>query len=60
MVTGTQTAVLIDIATRRPVPVPEHAAARVREFEGASSRAEARRAGSMPPRGRPRTGGHAT
>ena len=27
MVTGTQTAVLIDIATRRPVPVPEHAAA---------------------------------
>ena len=34
MVTGTQTAVLIDIATRRPVPVPEHAASRVREFEG--------------------------
>ena len=34
MVTGSQTAVLIDIATRRPVPVPEHAAARVREFEG--------------------------
>ena len=34
MVTGSQTVVLIDIATRRPVPVPEHAAARVREFEG--------------------------
>ena len=34
MVTGTQTVVLIDVATRRPVPVPEHAAARVREFEG--------------------------
>ena len=34
MVTGTQTVVLIDIATRRPVPVPDDAAARVREFEG--------------------------
>ena len=34
MVTGTQTAVLIDKGTRRPVPVPESALARVREFEG--------------------------
>ena len=34
MVTGTQTAVLIDRATRRPVPMPEHALAAVREFEG--------------------------
>ena len=34
MVTGTQTVVLIDRATRRPVPVPEHALALVREFEG--------------------------
>ena len=33
-VTGTQTVVLIDIATRRPVPVPEEAAASVRSFEG--------------------------
>jgi acyl-CoA thioester hydrolase len=34
MVTGTQTVVLIDRATRRPVPVPGPALARVREFEG--------------------------
>jgi acyl-CoA thioester hydrolase len=34
MVTGTQTAVLIDRASRRPVPVPEPALAVVREFEG--------------------------
>jgi acyl-CoA thioester hydrolase len=34
MVTGTQTAVLIDRATRRPVSVPEPALAIVREFEG--------------------------
>jgi acyl-CoA thioester hydrolase len=34
MVTGTQTSVLIDKGTRRPVPVPESALARVREFEG--------------------------
>ena len=34
LVTGTQTAVLIDKGTRRPVPVPESALARVREFEG--------------------------
>ena len=34
MVTGTQTLVLIDRATRRPVPLPEAALARVREFEG--------------------------
>lgn len=33
MVTGTQTAVLIDPATRRPVPVPEHIRDPVRAFE---------------------------
>ena len=33
MVTGTQTAVLIDPATRRPVAVPEHVRATVSEFE---------------------------
>ncbi len=33
MVTGTQTVVLIDRETRRPVAVPEHALARVRDFE---------------------------
>ena len=53
MVTGTQTAVLIDIATRRPVPVPEHAAERVREFEGSDLELEACAAA-----GRPRTGDH--
>ena len=40
MVTGTQTVVLIDIATRRPVPVPDHAAERVREFEGSDLQLE--------------------
>jgi acyl-CoA thioester hydrolase len=35
MVTGTQTSVLIDIETRRPLPVPEEALATVRAFEGA-------------------------
>ena len=34
MVTGTQTLVLIDRDTRRPVPVPESALKRVRAFEG--------------------------
>ena len=34
MVTGTQTVVMIDIATRRPVPVPDDAVARLRQFEG--------------------------
>ena len=34
MVTGTQTLVLIDRDTRRPVPVPESALERVRAFEG--------------------------
>ena len=34
MVTGTQTSVLIDRATRSPVPIPEHAIALVRAFEG--------------------------
>jgi acyl-CoA thioester hydrolase len=33
MVTGTQTVVLIDPATRRPVAVPEHVRAAVRKFE---------------------------
>ena len=36
MVTGSQTAVLIDRVTRRPVPVPEHAVDVVRAFEGSS------------------------
>src|SRR6476619_1375310 len=34
MVTGTQTLVLIDRSTRRPLPVPESALALVRAFEG--------------------------
>lgn len=34
MVTGTQTLVLIDRATRQPVEVPEHVRAPIREFEG--------------------------
>jgi acyl-CoA thioester hydrolase len=34
MVTGTQTLVLIDRATRRPVPIPDSALERVRAFEG--------------------------
>ena len=34
MVTGTQTLVLIDRATRQPVPIPESALERVRAFEG--------------------------
>jgi len=33
LVTATQTAVLIDRADRRPVPIPERALARVRAFE---------------------------
>jgi acyl-CoA thioester hydrolase len=35
MVTATQTLVLIDIATRRPVPIPDDVRALVRLFEGA-------------------------
>jgi acyl-CoA thioester hydrolase len=35
MVTGTQTVVLIDPATRRPIAVPEHVRATVKEFERA-------------------------
>ena len=35
MVTATQTAVLIDRVSRRPVPIPETALDRVRAFEGA-------------------------
>ena len=34
MVTATQTAVLIDRADRRPVPIPESALACIRQFEG--------------------------
>jgi acyl-CoA thioester hydrolase len=34
MVTGTQTLVLIDRATRRPIPIPESALDRVSAFEG--------------------------
>jgi acyl-CoA thioester hydrolase len=34
MVTGTQTLVLIDRATRQPVPIPESALERMRAFEG--------------------------
>ena len=33
MVTGTQTLVLVDRATRRPVPIPESARERMRAFE---------------------------
>jgi acyl-CoA thioester hydrolase len=33
MVTGTQTAVLIDPVERRPLPVPEHVRATIRAFE---------------------------
>jgi acyl-CoA thioester hydrolase len=36
MVTATQTSVLIDRVTRRPVPVPEQALSVVRAFEGTS------------------------
>ncbi len=35
MVTATQTLVLIDIATRRPRPIPDEVRAVVRAFEGA-------------------------
>jgi acyl-CoA thioester hydrolase len=34
MVTATQTLVLVDLATRRPVPVPEAARLPIRAFEG--------------------------
>jgi acyl-CoA thioester hydrolase len=34
MVTATQTAVLIDRETRRPLPIPEGALAQIRAFEG--------------------------
>ena len=34
MVTATQTIVLVDLETRRPVPVPEDARAPIRAFEG--------------------------
>ena len=35
MVTATQTLVLVDLATRRPTPLPEAARAPIRAFEGA-------------------------
>ncbi|HEX5583654.1 acyl-CoA thioesterase, partial [Gaiella sp.] len=35
MVTATQTLVLLDRETRRPVPIPEPARAPIRAFEGA-------------------------
>jgi len=35
MVTATQTIVLVDLATRRPVPIPEEARVPIRAFEGA-------------------------
>ncbi len=34
MVTATQTLVLVDLATRRPVPIPEDARDPIRAFEG--------------------------
>jgi len=34
MVTATQTIVLVDLATRRPVPIPEEARLPIRSFEG--------------------------
>jgi acyl-CoA thioesterase FadM len=34
MVTATQTVVLVDVAMRRPVPIPEQARAAIRAFEG--------------------------
>ena len=34
MVTATQTIVLVDLATRRPVPIPEDARDPIRAFEG--------------------------
>jgi len=34
MVTATQTIVLVDLATRRPVPIPEEARIPIRAFEG--------------------------
>jgi acyl-CoA thioesterase FadM len=35
MVTATQTLVLVDLAARRPTPVPEELRAAIRAFEGA-------------------------
>ena len=35
MVTATQTVVLVDVAMRRPVPIPEEARVTIRAFEGA-------------------------
>nr|MBA2294574.1 thioesterase family protein [Actinomycetota bacterium] len=35
MVTATQALVLVDLATRRPVPIPEAAREPIRQFEGA-------------------------
>ena len=35
MVTATQTLVLVDVATRRPTPLPESSRAPIRAFEGA-------------------------
>ena len=34
MVTATQTVVLVDVAMRRPVPIPEQARGAIRAFEG--------------------------
>ena len=34
MVTATQTIVLVDLATRRPVPIPDNTRAPIRAFEG--------------------------
>jgi acyl-CoA thioesterase FadM len=34
MVTATQTVVLVDVAMRRPVPIPEQARSAIRAFEG--------------------------
>jgi acyl-CoA thioesterase FadM len=34
MVTANQTVVLVDVATRRPVPIPEEARVPIRAFDG--------------------------
>jgi len=34
MVTATQTVVLVDVAKRRPVPIPDQARGAIRAFEG--------------------------
>src|SRR5581483_9534938 len=49
-VTATQTAVLVELAQRKPVPVPDWWRDRIRTFEGADLQMEAGRS-SVPPDG---------